>query len=61
MDKSDQKKLIFAVVILILAGVAIAWGMGMFSGGGTTDLNDLEVQEEQPGRPTGGRMVAPGG
>ena len=32
---ADKKKLIMAVVLLALAGLAFAWNMGLFSGGST--------------------------
>lgn len=29
----EKKKLIIAIVLLVLAGIGIAWGLGAFSGG----------------------------
>jgi hypothetical protein len=33
MKSSDKPKLIFALVVLVIAGGVIAWQMGLFGGG----------------------------
>ncbi|XVJ60539.1 MAG: hypothetical protein HEQ23_14530 [Tepidisphaera sp.] len=35
-SEADKKKLILAVVLLVLAGLVIAWNLGLFSGGSST-------------------------
>lgn len=45
-SESDKKKIVLAVVLLVIAGLAIAWNLGLFSGGG--DKAALTKQPEAP-------------
>ena len=42
---SNAKKLVIAVVALVLAGVVVAWQLGVFSGGGSSTPTSEDVQE----------------
>lgn len=56
MKQGDAVKLVIAVVILVLAGVLIAWNFGLFSGSGATPLPAGETAPRAPGQP----RTAPG-
>lgn len=48
-SEADKKKLIFAIVLLIAAGVAIAWNMGLiFSGPKPTPTTAAPPEAGQP-------------
>jgi hypothetical protein len=63
-SESDKKKLFLAIGLLALAGVAIAWNLGLFSSGDKKAPSaPVEPSKDAAGRPRGGgaRTANPGG
>jgi hypothetical protein len=56
MKSSDKPKLIFAVAILVVAGVVIAWQMGLFGDSGTKTVTPPAPEAAK----AGGARTAPG-
>lgn len=43
-SESDKKKAVLAVVLLVAAGLVIAWNFGLFSGGGDTGAGSKQTE-----------------
>lgn len=56
MKDSDKPKLIIAIVLFILAGVVIAWSLGLFS----SSTSSPQIPADQPPARKGGARTIDG-
>ena len=61
MEKDQKIKLIVGVVVLVLAGLLLAWQFGLFEGSSTPTRPAPNATPQPPPQPPAGSPSGPGG